>query len=177
MTPTHRKSRKFWPLVALFTTASLLTFQNLEATESTDGFRMKFAVEQAHGDLLQEGKYLRAIGLLDNSRNADSFTVKTNLCVARAMSGQLRQAQYACRRSIELAEEQVRNAPVDARSKAYAALGDAYNNRGVLNILLGNEEAALEDLTAAISLPVMCNCAGRNLARLRSTLDRAVAAR
>jgi len=165
------------PAGALTVLSAVLALNTVQAAEPVDGLRMKFVVESAHGDLLEQGRYVRAGNYLANTRNQDSYEVKTNLCVARVMSGQFRYAQYPCQRAIELAEEAVRKAPVGSRYQAYASLGDAYNNRGVLHAMMGEEEKALEKLTAAASLPVMCDCAARNLARLRVALDDAIASR
>jgi len=177
MTRTHRGFLNLWPWATLCALLLASAQLSLAAAESEDGFRMKFVVEHAHGDLLAKGRYLRAIALLDNSHDADTFSARTNLCVARAMSGQLWQAQYPCHRAIELAEAQLRDAPPGSQHRAYAALGDAYNNRGVLNVLLGKKDDAQKDLVAAVSLPVMCHCAAGNLARLRGALEETVAAR
>ena len=149
---------------ALITLTAILGFQNLWAAEPEPGYEMSFVSNQAHGDLMEDGRYRLVIQLLSSNAH-DPIATMTNRCVARTMIGERRHARRDCNRAVELSEEAVRSASESERDGQLKNLAVALSNRGVLRAIR-NQNGAEEDFTRAIGLQVYPVTASRNLARL-----------
>jgi hypothetical protein len=149
---------------ALLALTATFGIQSLWAAEPEPGYEMSYVSSQAHGDLMDEGRYRLVIHLLSGGDH-DPVARMINRCVARTMIGDFRHARRDCTRAVELSEDAAR-AALESESDEHArTLAIALSNRGVLRAIR-NQEGAGEDFTRAIGLQVHPETATRNLARL-----------
>ena len=107
----NRKHQNICTIFAGLALACTLISQPAAAQTLPGGLEMSFIANQAHGDLLQREKYFRATQVLNHASGDNPFAARTNLCVAKAMVGQFREAQYTCNKAVDLAEDEFARAP------------------------------------------------------------------
>ena len=144
------------------------------AENAIEGYELSFVSSQAHGDLIDNGRYRLAIHLLD-SNTSEPLAAATNLCVAHTLIGSFRDARRHCNRAVELSEEAAKAAPENEREENYKNWVVALSNRGVLRAIR-DQEGAEEDFRQATELRVYSDTAARNLARFSGTEHPEIAA-
>jgi Tfp pilus assembly protein PilF len=139
------------------------------------GYEMSVVLDRAEGKALQQGHYQRAILRIPKHRGSDPFANLTNLCVAHTMVGQFRHAEHYCDEALTIA---ARDADKGRRpDRDYTARwAIAYSNRGVLKVMLHDEEGARQDFARAIELESSSEAPVHNLAFMNAeSLDVAAA--
>ncbi len=145
----------------------------------TSNYEMAFFSDSAQGSKIQGGKYDQAIEKMNAKVNAGrELHVKTNLCVAYTKSGNIEAAEVACEEAVVAAKtfRKVRRSelsyetPAQARAR-YMAI--ALSNRGVLNAVKGDLEAARADFDAALAQQAHVSSVRANIEKLESAEESA----
>lgn len=139
-------------------------------------YEMSVVIDRAHGDLVAQGRYDRAILRISSNPDRFPFATATNLCVAHTMVGQYRHAVNYCDAALDAAEGAAQTGR--RRDRDYTTeWALAYSNRGVLRARMGNCKAAAEDFRMAIRLHGETELPLHNLARLNTEFPETIAAR
>ena len=135
-------------------------------------YDMAFFTDSAQGSMILSGKYEMAIQKITTKvHRDDSLHVKTNLCVAYTKAGDIEAAEAACEAAVTAAKNfrKVRRSgfavetPAQARARFMAI---ALSNRGVLNAVKGDFEAARADFDAALTQQARVPSIRTNLEKL-----------
>lgn len=130
-------------------------------------YEMVAVGNQAFGELISDGKYQLAVKRINSSGNFVPYATATNLCVAHTLLGNYDQAEARCDEATRLAEK----APPrgrDSINQAKSHRAFAYSNRGVMHILRGNVNEAVEDFLTAIERKADLRAPTQNLAKASS---------
>ncbi len=142
-------------------------------------YEMAFFSDSAQGSKILSGKYGQAIEKITTKiHGGDSLHVKTNLCVAYTKSGDIAAAEVACNDAVAAAKtfRKVRRSGFSVETSAqvrarYVAI--TLSNRGVLNAVKGNYDAARADFDAALAQQARVPSVRANLEKLDSVEETA----
>lgn len=135
-------------------------------------YEMAFFTDSAQGSKILSGNYEKAIEKITTRVHGDDpLHVKTNLCVAYTKAGEIAAAEAACDAAVAAAKtfRKVRRSglaletPAQIRAR-YMAI--ALSNRGVLNAVKGNLQAARADFDAALAQQARVPSVRTNLEKL-----------
>lgn len=137
-------------------------------------YEMAFFQDSAQGSRILNGKYDQAIKTINTKVNAGhALHVNTNLCVAYTKSGNIEAAEVACEEAVTAAKtfRKVRRSELSYETPAQARaryLAVALSNRGVLNAVKGNLEAARADFDAALAQQSRISFVRANIEKLET---------
>lgn len=136
-------------------------------------------LDRPGGRQIVEEKYYEAIDLAETqvaSRKAlHRLVAYTNLCVAYTMVGNFTTAKDACEVALDLAKQEDRSTRPSRGNWPMPTVARALSNRGVVEVMLGDTSAAMEDFAAADALdPSTWKAPKRNMAYV-AELEAAVA--
>lgn len=145
------------------------------AHDTEKPYSMTVIVDAAQGRKVRHGDYETAIAWLTSPKvrsHSDQFARHTNLCVAYLKTGALELAEEACESAIAVIADRDQIPPyyafdpdvADDALRNYRAM--AFSNRGVVNAIKGDADAALADFEMARSLDKRLRTAKSNLERL-----------
>lgn len=149
MTTTIHKAANSQSMTSTFVAALLLA--TIPAASSAEGWELRTAPDAVPGTAeIESGKIEKAIRIseiqLSHVGQRKKVAVLTNLCIGHILSNQLNLAEEFC----DLAVERPNDKAV------------SYNNRGVLKILKGDHEGAMQDFASASNAGCFNDCSDVN---------------
>ena len=144
---------------------------------SKPNYEMAFFTDSAQGSKILTGKYEQAIAKINTKTSyKDSLHVKTNLCVAYTKSGNIEEAAVACEEAVVAAKSfrKVRRSDLAVETPAQIRaryLAIALSNRGVLNAVMGDFDAARADFDAALEQQARLSSVQANIEKLETAED------
>ena len=142
------------------------------AQEAQPVYTMTVIVDAAQGSKVAAGKYETAIAKLSARKSSrNRYSNHTNLCVAYTKTGEIEKATVECEAAVAaMRKKKVTRSTTFtgvreiAENRTYLAV--ALSNLGVLNVVKGEHDAALEQFKEALTLDAGATAAKVNIARM-----------
>lgn len=159
---------------AFFSTTSAVAELDSAELNNDDLFRVVVFEDSANGEALMKRDVVTAIDDLaprvDNAKAR--FVERNNLCAAYIVAKNVEEARDVCEAAVKIGNRRVRDASVWSAYSLRRNFAVALTNRGVLNALVGETDAAARDFEKAARMNRTMEEPRANLERLAERAPR-----